>query len=184
MATFPRMATPSPYRTLIPERRVALVLYALRTTPEARERYVQRLVKRGGGFRAATLRTWPVDRLAREVVRVRAEDSQDELDLLQLLYVDLEPAIQVTFLDAAGVEHTDGKISEDLEPPYADASSVRRAADVVLDKHGDDGARYLQTLARYSLGWWPEIDLVVNEMASAAPTDTVAATDTAAARDR
>jgi len=162
----------SPYRTLLPERRVALVIYAVRTTPEARERYVQRLVKRGGGFRAATLRTWPVDRLAREVVRARVEDGQDELDLLQLLYVDLEPAIQITFLDSAGVQHTDGKIAEELEPPYADVPSVRRAAETVVQQHGDDGVRYLHTLVRYSRDWWPEIDLVVSELGGSADSDS------------
>ncbi len=44
-----------------------------------------------------TLKTWPVDRLAKEVTRPMAKTSQDEFDLLHLLYVELEPAIQATF---------------------------------------------------------------------------------------
>jgi hypothetical protein len=158
---FPRMATTSPYRSLPAPRRVALVTHAATTSRESRALFVQRLVARGGGFRAVTLKTWPVDRLAREVVRLHAESAQDELELLQLLYVELEPAIQITFLDAAGVRHDHGKIPDELEPPYADAESVRRAAAAVQAEHGEDGVRYLRTLARYSLPGWPGIDAVV-----------------------
>jgi hypothetical protein len=160
------MAIPSPFRSLSPARRVALVSHALSSSRESRAVYIQRLVARGGGFRAVTLQTWPVDRLAREVVRLNAQNSQDELDLLQLLYVDLEPSIQITFLDTAGVRHEQGRIPEEMEPPYADAASVRRAAAKVREVHGDDGVHYLRTLARYSRDGWPEIEGVVAELAS------------------
>jgi hypothetical protein len=155
------MATPSPYRSLPAARRVALVEHLLRATREARPLFIQRLVSRGGGFRAATLQSWPPDRLAREVVRLNAETTQDELDLLHLLYVELEPAIQITFLDAAGVPHENGKMPEDIEPPFADEAAVRRAAPVVQERHGEDGMRYLRTLVRYSREGWPGIEEVV-----------------------
>jgi hypothetical protein len=158
------MATPSPYRSLPSERRLMLVTHALKAGREARALYVQRLVARGGGFRAVTLQSWPADRLAREVVRMNAESAQDELDLLQLLYVDLEPEIQIAFLDAAGVPHETGRIPDELELPYADAASVRRAAAAVRERHGADGMRYLRTLARYNRAGWPEIDAAVAEL--------------------
>jgi hypothetical protein len=160
------MATPSPYRSLPAARRVALVTHAIRSSREMRALYVQRLVARGGGFRAVTLKTWPVDRLAREIVRLSAESSQDELDLLHLLYVELEPAIQSTFLDAAGVPHENGKMPEELAEPYADEAAVRRAAAVVREKHGEDGMHYLRTLVRYSRDGWPGIEGVVAELES------------------
>ena len=81
---------------------------------------------KGGGFRAATLMSWPADKLAKELVRLNAESASDELELLQLLYVDLEPAIQITFLDAAGVSHENGTMPEDLEMPYASAEAVAK----------------------------------------------------------
>lgn len=148
----------SPYRSLPAERRVALVTHMLKSGKDARALYASRLADRRGGFRAVTLQSWPVDRLAKEIVRLKAENAQDELDLLQLLYVELEPAIQSTFLDAAGVQHDAGKMPEDLEPPYAGAAAVQRAAAIVREKHGDDGIRYLRTLARYSREGWPGID--------------------------
>jgi hypothetical protein len=154
------MATPSPYRSLPAERRVALVQHAASQSRELREIYVQRLVARGGGFRAVTVRSWPVERLAREVVRMRAETAEDELDLMHLLYVEIEPAIQATFLAAAGVRHEGGRIPEDLEPPYAEADAVRRAAAAVRERHGEDGERYLRTLARYAREAWPGIEEV------------------------
>lgn len=153
-----------PYRTLSVDRRVALVSHAIQASKEGRDLFVQRLVARGGGFRAVALKTWPIDRLAREIVRTKAESASDELDLLQLLYVDLEPAIQITFLDAAGVQHEGGKIPESLDAPYADAESVRRGAAVVKERHGVDGEHYLRTIARYSLDGWPGIDAVVAEL--------------------
>lgn len=157
------MPTPSPYRSLPPDRRVALVLQAITTSRESRALYIQRLMARGGGFRAVTLQSWPTERLAREVVRMKAETSQDELDLLQLLYVELEPAIQASFLDAAGVPHENGRIADAAEPPYADADAVRRGAGAVEARHGDDGRRYLRTLARYNREAWPGIEALVSE---------------------
>ena len=162
-AIFPEMRTLSPFRSLPAERRVALVAHALTSSREGRALYIQRLVARGGGFRAVTLNKWPVDRLAREVVRLNAQTAQDELELLQLLYVDLEPSIQITFLDAAGVQHEQGKIDEGQALPYADTASVRRAAAVVLERHGADGKHYLQTLARYNREAWPDIEAVAAE---------------------
>lgn len=159
------MATPSPYRSLPSARRVALLTHAITASREARAVYAQRLVARGGGFRAVTVKSWPVDRLAREIVRMNAETAEDELDLLQMLYVDLEPAIQTTFLDSAGVRHEAGKMPDDLEPPYADEAAVRRAAQVVREQHGDDGVHYLRTLGRYSAAGWPGIGEVVAELA-------------------
>jgi len=157
------MPRQSPYRTLSAERRIALITHAIRASREGRELYVQRLVSRGGGFRAATLRTWPVDRLAREIVRMKAESSTDELDLLQLWYVDLEPSVQITFLDAAGVEHDGGKMAESMEPPYASEEAVIRGAAAVRERHGSDGAHYLQTIARYSPDGWPGIEGLVDQ---------------------
>lgn len=156
------MPPQSPYRSLPAERRVALLVSAMSASREVRALYAGRLVARGGGFRAATLLAWPVERLAKEVVRLNAQSASDELDLLQYLYVDLEPAIQITFLDAAGVKHDNGKIEESLEPPFADAEAVARGADAVKAAHGEDGLRYLRTLVRYNLAAWPGLDAHVD----------------------
>jgi hypothetical protein len=157
------MATPTPYRSLTAERRIALVQRAITTSKEVRALWIARLIAKGGGFRPQTLQTWPPERLAREAVRLRAETPQDEFDLLHLLYVDLEPGIQVDFLDAAGLKHEGGRIPDDLEAPYADADAVQRAAAAVREKHGEDGERYLRTLARYNREAWPGIEALVPE---------------------
>jgi hypothetical protein len=153
----------SPYRSLPPDRRLALVTHFIKSSPQAREVYVRRMASRPGGFRIVTLRAWSADRLAAEVVRLNAQTAQDELDLLHLLYVELEPAIQTTFLDAAGVAHENGQIAEDLEVPYADEAGVARAAAAVRAQHGEDGERYLRTLARYTPAAWPGIDRIAGE---------------------
>ena len=158
------MPTPSPYRSLPPEKRLSLVLHAVSTSREARALYTQRLIARGGGFRAVTLNSWPAEKLAREIVRLKAEQAQDELDLLHLLYVQLEPAIQIDFLDTARVAHERGVMPEDLQPPFADEATVRLAAAKVMEQHGEDGARYLHTLARYSPTGWPGIVEVVEKL--------------------
>ena len=154
------MAITSPYRSLPAERRIALVTHVIGASKEGRALFVARLIKKGGGFRPQTLQSWNADRLAREVVRMRAEQPEDELELLHALYVEMEPATQVTFLDAAGVRHEGGKIAEDVEPPYCDAAAVRRAATAVLAQHPEEGPRYVRTLARYYREGWPGIEQV------------------------
>lgn len=151
------MPTPSPYRSLPAARRVALVQTAVTLHKDARVKFAQRLVSRGGGFRAATVLGWPADRLAREVVRLGAESASDELELLQLLYVDLEPAIQMTFLDAVGVAHEKGVIPESAEPPYGTAEAVAAGVAAVRAAHGEDGERYLAALVKYNAEAWPGI---------------------------
>ena len=152
------MANPTPYRQLTAARRLALVTRAMTLHRDVRAGFVQRMVARGGGFRAATLLSWPVDKLAREIVRLNAESAQDELDLLHLLYVEIEPAIQVTFLDAAGVRHANGVIEEELQPPFADAAGVARGVAAVRAAHGADGEHYLRTIATYNLASWPGLE--------------------------
>jgi hypothetical protein len=154
----------SPYRTLPVERRVDLVTRAISANKQNRAVFTQRLVARPGGFRAVTLNSWSAEKLAREIVRLRAETASDELDLLQMLYVELEPGIQVTFFDAVGVRHEKGQIAEGQDPPFADIDGVRRGAEAVKQQHGDDGMRYLRTLVRYNLAWWPGLDAIVAEL--------------------
>jgi hypothetical protein len=157
------MSKLSPYRSLPPERRLALVTHVMKASRKGRDAFIQRLVERGGGFRAVTLRTWPIDKLAKEIVRMKAESANDELDLLQLMYVDLEPGIQTTFLDAAGVKHENGKMPDDLEPPYTDVEGVKRGVAAVREKHGEGAEHYLRTIARYSHDGWPGIGEIVPE---------------------
>jgi len=107
-----------------------------------------------------TLQSWPADKLAKEIVRTKAESPEDELNLLHLLYVELEPQIQATFLDAAGVNHEKGVMADDLEAPYSDAAGVERGIAAVRAAHGEDGERYLQTLAKYASEGWPGIAAV------------------------
>jgi hypothetical protein len=159
------MSKLSPYRQLPPERRVALITHVMKSSKEGRDQFIQRLVQRGGGFRAVTLQKWPIDKLAKEIVRMKAETSNDELDLLQMLYVDLEPGIQTTFLDAAGVKHENGKMPDDLYPPYTDADGVLKGISAVREKHGDDGNHYLDTIAKYSHDGWPGINEALGKAA-------------------
>jgi hypothetical protein len=161
------MPSLSPYRSLPVERRVALVTYELKTQKDARAIFIQRLVSRGGGFRPASFQNWPAERLAQEVVRSKVESAQDELGLMQTLYVDLEPTIQATFLDAAGVKHENGRIDDEAEPPYCSEEATVRAAAALLAAHGDDGLRYLRTIHRYASASWPGLDAVIEKIDAA-----------------
>jgi len=152
---------PSPFKSLPVERRQWLVLQALAKHKGAKALYAQRIAAKGGGFRAATLVSWPAEKVGKEALRLGALTPQDELELLQLLYVDLEPQYQITFLDAAGVKHEQGVLPDDLAVPYADAEAVRAGAEAVLAAHGDAGRHYLRTLVVYNLSAWPGLDEAV-----------------------
>ncbi len=151
------MSTPSLYRALPVERRIALLTRLCRERKDVRAVYIQRLISRGGGYRAATLLSWPPDRLAKEVVRLNAQTADDEVDLLQALYVDVEPAIQTMFLAEAGVKSAGATIDESLEPPFCDAAAVARAAAKIRATFGADAEHYLRTIARYNPAAWPGI---------------------------
>jgi hypothetical protein len=99
-------------------------------------------------------------------VRRNAQTADDEIDLLQALYVDVEPQIQADFLEAAGVKADGASIDEALEPPYCDAAAVKKAAAHIRAKHGDDGMHYLRTIARYNPGGWPGIVEVLDGFVS------------------
>lgn len=149
------------YRELPVAKRVALVTKLMSSRKEARALFIQRMVARGGGFRAVTLQQWAPAKLAAEVVRMNAQSADDELDLLQALYVDVEPDIQETFLKVAGVKATGASIDESLEPPFADAAAVKKGADAILAQFGDDAKHYLRTIAFYNGAAWPGVDDIV-----------------------
>jgi hypothetical protein len=164
------MAHPSPYRQLSADRRVQLVTRAIKNSKDMRAVMVTRMASRGGGFRPQTLLQWPPDKLAREVVRLGAESVDDELSLLNMLYVEFEPQIQAAFLDAAGVKHENGQMPEELEPPYANADAVAKGAAAVLEKFGEDGRHYLLTIAKYNGDGWPGLDAVITAFPVTAPS--------------
>ena len=140
--------SPTPYRALTPERRLSLVTSALAKHKGARTLYSQRLAAKGGGFRAATLMSWPVDKLAREFVRLNAQTPQDELELLQLLYEAsgaglVEPgellvsrerdrealiAASIALSDAAGHVEAPEIAAEDLRSASAALGNVPRSS--------------------------------------------------------
>jgi hypothetical protein len=157
------MSAQSPYRQLPVERRVSLIAHELKKSRAARDGYIMRLVGKGGGFRPQTLRKWPVEQLAKEVVRRNMETPEEQLGLLQLLYVELEPQLQIDFLDAAGVAHTNGSMPEELEPPFAKDEAVRAAAEGLLAKHGEAARHYLVTIAAYNGEGWPGLAAMLGE---------------------
>lgn len=149
------MSIASPYRTLPSARRQALVEHDITSSRDARDGYIHAIVARGGGFRPEKLRKWPAEQLAREVVRHGLETPHDELRLLVILYVDVEPALQIEFLDATGVRREGASIPEDTEPPFASSDRIRAAAEALIEHHGDEARRYLRTIAIYNDAAWP-----------------------------
>ena len=145
----------SPYRMLPVETRLRLVTHEITNDREAKATFIQSMVQRGGGFRPETLRKWPVEQLARDIVRRNLETFGDELRLLQLLYVELEPGLQIAFLDACGVKHDKGSIEDEREGALADAATVKQAATALLKEHGDPARHYLGTIAAYNSEAWP-----------------------------
>lgn len=135
--------------------RLRLVSHEISADRDAKATFIQAMVQKGGGFRPETLRKWPVEQLAREVVRRNLESFGDEVRLLQLLYVELEPELQIAFLDACGVKHDKGSIEEEKEGALAAEAAVKKAAAALLKAHGDEGRHYLTTIAAYNSEAWP-----------------------------
>lgn len=155
------MATPSLYRSLPVEQRQSLLERLIKADKANRALFVARLASLPGGFRPVTLQSWPADKLAKEVIRRNAERPEDEMDLLRALYIEVQPEVQIAFLDTAGVKRDGANIHESVEPPYCDAESVKRAAALVQEEFGDLGRHYLRTIAKYNNEGWPGIDEIV-----------------------
>ncbi|MCU0635635.1 MAG: hypothetical protein MUE41_12240 [Gemmatimonadaceae bacterium] len=155
------MSATTPYRALPAEQRVALIQRVMQANKVTRTLFVQRILDKGRGFRAVTVQKWPTEQLAKEVVRMRAESAQDEFDLLLALYVELDPSVQITFLEAAGVKHEKGVIDEALEPPYTDEAGVQRAVAAVRAAHGEAGEHYLSVLLYYNADVWPGLEAAI-----------------------
>ena len=151
------------YRALPSAKRVSLLTRLITERKDVRAVYIARMSKRGG-FRPVTLLQWPAAKLAQEVVRMNAQTADDEVDLLQALYVDIEPRIQADFLAAAGVKADGAVIDETLEAPYASAEAVAKAASAIVGAHGDEAVHYLRVIARYNPAGWPGIDEVLAGM--------------------
>jgi hypothetical protein len=152
------------FRELPAERRVALLTQLIAANRDTRAEFIQRMVARGGGFRAVTLQSWAPAKLAAEVVRMNAQTADDELDLLHALYVSVQPAIQETFLKAAGVKAEGAVIDESLEAPFTDEAGVKRGAAAVLEKFPEDGKHYLRTIAHYNATAWPGVSELVADL--------------------
>ncbi|HET9066955.1 MAG TPA: hypothetical protein VFN22_14140 [Gemmatimonadales bacterium] len=149
------MASSTPYRLLPDDTRLMLVTQDLKANSGSRASYIMRMVAKGGGFRPETLRKWKPEQLARDIIRRKLETLQDEIGYLQLLYVELQPEIQIAFCDAAGVAHENGSIPEALPMPLASAERVRAAADSLVSSFGERGRHYLVTIATYNAEAWP-----------------------------
>ena len=158
------MATPTLYRSLPTEQRVALVQHLIKADKANRALFVARLAGLPGGFRTVTLQSWPADKLAKEVVRRNAEKPDDEMDLLRVLYIEMQPEVQIAFLDTAGVKRDGANIHESVEAPYTDEESVKRAAALVQEEFGDLGRHYLRTIAKYNRDGWPGIDAIIDAL--------------------
>ncbi len=155
------MATTSLYRELSADRRLALVTHLLTTRKESRAFFVARIVAKGGGFRAKTVAGYSREQLAKEVVRLNAQSDNDEVELLQALYLEMRPELQIAFLDACGVKHENGSIDEKLEMPYASAATVEKGVAALRAQFGDEGLHYLRTCARYNGAAWPGLDELI-----------------------
>jgi hypothetical protein len=145
----------SPYRSLPAEKRQALVLHEMQRAPAQRELFVRRIASRPGGFRLETVRKRPTEQLAREIVKFALENAAEEVAMLQTLYLELEPELQIEFLDACGVKRDGVAIHDDVKPPFADAATVRTAAIALVERHGESARHYLRTIATYNADGWP-----------------------------
>jgi len=85
-------------------------------------------------FREAAVRQLPVERRAQYLAKsVRPGDSLAS-SLLLALHLEERRAMLSSFLDALGIPHVDGLISEDHEPQPPEPAQLERAADELAAK--------------------------------------------------
>jgi hypothetical protein len=133
-------------------------------SPEIETQHVEALVTLAQRlkFRPKSLQQLPVDRLARHLAQM--SDVSDAIATRALIayHFTAQRPLMAAFLDALGIAHEDGLISqEDVQPPSSE--SIAKAVESVRSSFGaEDVDLYLRTLVALDGGTWEKLDAVVS----------------------
>ena len=107
-------------------------------------------------FRPQTVGTWPRQKLISEAARLPLDDAQLLSAYLVDLHLGTRRPMMVTFLDAVGVAHEDGRIdTESSGPIEVPPERLHAAADALSQQYSpDEAVTYFLTLLLQDAETW------------------------------
>ena len=111
-------------------------------------------------FRHQTIRTAPLSKRAGYLANSNALNDQVAGTLLYVYHMERQKPLLTKFLDALGVEHEDGQIKDEMEPPAKEA--LEKAVDALFAEcDRKDVLLYLETLlAQDAVTWGPLAEIL------------------------
>jgi hypothetical protein len=104
-------------------------------------------------FRHQTIRTAPPAKRAGYLANSNALNDQVAGTLLYVYHMERQKPLLTKFLDALGVEHEDGQIKDEMEPPAQEA--LEKAVDALFAEcDRKDVLLYLETLLAQDAATW------------------------------
>ena len=150
------------WKDLPPEKRIAAA-EALWRDADGVEQQVEAVVllARRLNFRAKSVQTLPIEQRARHLARI--PDVSDSLAgrALVAYHFDIERPLMAAFLDALGIAHEEGLITEETLPPPDKAQLAKAIENVRAAFPGDAVDLYLQTLVALDADTWRNLDAIL-----------------------
>lgn len=114
-------------------------------------------------FRARSVQALPIERRAKHLAQLPDVSDTVATRALIAYHFGIQRPLMAAFLDALGIAHDDGLITqEDLAPPAAEAIATAAKA-VRAAFPSDDVELYLRTLAALDGDTWANLDAVVGD---------------------
>lgn len=109
-------------------------------------------------FRPKTLKTLPNERKARMLAEFPGIPAEVVMGLLAAFHLTYRKDMLVEFLNAAGIEHKDGLLTEEANEKPPSAESVHAAVDAIKAKYpADQVDLYLEVLYMQDPEYWKEL---------------------------
>jgi hypothetical protein len=153
------------WKDLPPARRVALAeaFWRDNESPDIRMQHAEAIgaIARRLNFRPRSVQALPTERRARQLAQIADVSDSIATRALIAYHFSTERALMTAFLDALGVVHENGVISDEhLTPP--DRARLTAAASKVCQQFPvDDVELYLRTLTALDGDTWRELDGVL-----------------------
>ena len=114
-------------------------------------------------FRMKSMQALPAPRKAKMLLEYPSIPPEVLMAVIAAFHLSHRKELLVTFLDAAGIPHADGLLSEEAEKTAPSAEAMKTAVDAIKAKFPErEVTIYLNTLYLQDPGYWKELKAFVS----------------------
>jgi hypothetical protein len=109
-------------------------------------------------FRTKSMRALPATRKAKMLLEYPSIPPEVLMAVIAAFHLSYRKELLIAFLDAAGIPHKDGLLSEEAEKNVPSADSIKTAVDTIKSKFPEREVNvYLNTLYLQDPEYWKEL---------------------------